>query len=545
MIQQVVSENNAYTSSFKDFKQPQNGYYLNTPSIENSKDKKSHKLGVTLAASALLLGFGTLAILRGGANKGLAKLLSKWKLSLEKKLSNGTKFEDLYRFILNRTNDFLNKSESINNFTTLKDVLFQKFMFGKNGERKFTRKIHEGITAFFDKISRKTVTGYYNKAQTKFSNLTEYFSALNEKIRLQNPNDVRIQIKLDDISKRMAHINENLEKGFGTNARNTRYQQIQRDCEGLFEFFWDASFRDIRNFKSKNMWQSFIAEDYLIPAKMRMSNNTDILRQAITHDIDDNYKATIKAIFNIQKFVNPADTSTNDILRKLRAKLDAYRLLSGDDEIIRRNKLNNEIIEELQKLSLSFNARASKYNYNSETVKSILDYVNSVENIISKSSKGELQEILTAYKSILPRKEYLKLKSKVNSAIKSLDKAIDIETNQYFDKARDLRLGSAPTDVLSILITGGAVGYYLNKSENKDEKCSVAIKYGIPAIGAIATSLYCTARLVAGGKAILFGLISGWLMNKAGEIVDDARKKYSLDISLINKAKAKSQPDKV
>ena len=257
------------------------------------------------------------------------------------------------------------------------------------------------------------------------------------------------------------------------------------------------------------------------------------------------YKATIKAIFNIQKFVNPADTSTNDILRKLRAKLDAYRLLSGDDEIIRRNKLNNEIIEELQKLSLSFNARASKYNYNSETVKSILDYVNSVENIISKSSKGELQEILTAYKSILPRKEYLKLKSKVNSAIKSLDKAIDIETNQYFDKARDLRLGSAPTDVLSILITGGAVGYYLNKSENKDEKCSVAIKYGIPAIGAIATSLYCTARLVAGGKAILFGLISGWLMNKAGEIVDDARKKYSLDISLINKAKAKSQPDKV
>ena len=221
MIQQVVSENNAYTSSFKDFKQPQNGYYLNTPSIENSKDKKSHKLGVTLAASALLLGFGTLAILRGGANKGLAKLLSKWKLSLEKKLSNGTKFEDLYRFILNRTNDFLNKSESINNFTTLKDVLFQKFMFGKNGERKFTRKIHEGITAFFDKISRKTVTGYYNKAQTKFSNLTEYFSALNEKIRLQNPNDVRIQIKLDDISKRMAHINENLEKGFGTNARKT------------------------------------------------------------------------------------------------------------------------------------------------------------------------------------------------------------------------------------------------------------------------------------------------------------------------------------
>ena len=152
---------------------------------------------------------------------------------------------------------------------------------------------------------------------------------------------------------------------------------------------------------------------------------------------------------------------------------------------------------------------------------------------------------MTAYKEILPRKEYLKLKSRVNSAVRSLDKSIDIETNQYFDKARDLRLGSAPTDVLSILMTGGAVGYYLNKSDNKDEKCSVAIKYGIPAIGAIATSLYCTARLVSGGKAMFFGLISGWLMNKAGVLVDDARKKYSIDVSLINKSKQKSQPETV
>ena len=96
----------------------------------------------------------------------------------------------------------------------------------------------------------------------------------------------------------------------------------------------------------------------------------------------------------------------------------------------------------------------------------------------------------------------MKLKSHVNSAVKSLDKSIDIETVQYFDKARDLKLGSAPTDVLSIIFTAGAVGYYLNKAESKDDKYSVSLKYGIPAIGAIATSLYSTARLVAGGKRL-------------------------------------------
>ncbi len=545
MINQVSSLNNVPKSAFSDFSQPQNGYYISAPYIEKVNEKKSHKLGTTLAVSAIVVGFGALALLSGGANKGVAKLLNKWKIQLEKKLSKGTKFEDLYRFSLNRTNDFLSKSESVNNLTTLKDVLFQKFMWGKKGTNNFGRKIHEGITNFFDRISRKTVNSYYNKTQTKFANLTEYFSTLNEKIKLTHPNSTKVNGVLDDINKRMIRVNENLEKGFGINARNNRYNQIQRDCDGLFDFFWDASFSDIRNFKSKNMWQSFIAEDYLIPAKLKMSNEAGLLRQAITHDINDNYKATMKALSNIQKFVNPADTATNDILRNLRSKLDIYKALSGSDEILKREKLNLEIIEELQKLSQCFNAKASKYNYNSQAAKAITDYVNSVENIISKSSKGELQEILTAYKSLLPRKEYLKLKSKVQSAIKSLDKSIDIETNQYFDKARDLRLGSAPTDVLSILITGGAVGYYLNKAENKDEKYSVALKYGIPAIGAVATSLYCTARLVSGGKAMLVGLLSGWIMNKIGEAVDNTRKKYSLDISLINKTLIKSQPDKV
>ena len=94
-----------------------------------------------------------------------------------------------------------------------------------------------------------------------------------------------------------------------------------------------------------------------------------------------------------------------------------------------------------------------------------------------------------------------------------------------------MRLGSAPTDVLSIVGTVGAVGYYVNKADGKDEKISASLKYGIPAIGAIATSLYCTARLISGGKAMFFGLISGWAINKVGEAVDNVRKKYSLDVS--------------
>lgn len=545
MINQVLSVNTAQTRAFSNFSQPKNGYYINAPFNEEEKKENNHKLGKTIAISALVVGFGTLAVLSGGLNKGTAKLLNRWKLKLEQKMAKGSRFKNFYRFTAGKIDTFLAKTESINNFTTLKDVAFQRLMWGKDGSRSFTRKIHEGVTKFFDRISRKTVNSSYSNTYDKFAGLTEYFASVNEKILSRRGNDPKYANIIENINRRIATVNTNLDKGFGINARNERLKEIQKASDGLFEFFWDASLSDVRNFKSKNMWQSFIAEDYLIPAKLQLGNRAGLLRQTITHDINDNYKATIKALDNIQKFVNPSDMSTNDILNSLRNNLNKYKKLSGKEEIVQRNELNKEIITNLRKLGDNFTEMSSKYNYNSDAAKAISKYVSEVENIISKSSKGELQEILTLYKGILPRSEYLKLKAKVNSAIKSLDKSIDIEAIQYFDKARDLKLGSAPTDVLSILGAVGAVGYYLNKAESKDDKYSVSLRYGIPAIGAIATSLYCTARLVSGGKAMLFGLLSGWVMNKAGVVVDDARKKYSLDVSLHNREILKPQPDKV
>ena len=545
MVDQVLAAGNyaQQRSAFNNFKQPQNGYYINTSFLNTQEEKKEHHLGKTIAISALVVGFGTLALFSGGFNKGFAKLLDKWKLKLEQKMAKGGKFKNFYRYAIAKTDTFISKSESINNFTTLKDVACQRIMWGKNGERTFTRKIHEGITRFFERISRKTVNASYSKTNAKFAGLNEYFTSVNERILRKNSQSTEVLNAIKDINSRIRHVNSNLEKGFGINASNERLKEVNKATDGLFEFFWDASLKDIRNFKSKNMWQTFIAEDYMLPAKMKLANETGLLRQAITHDITDNYKATLKALDNIQKFVNPSDMSTNEIMNTLRNNLDKYKKLSGNQEAVQRNVLNSEISANLKKLAANFKDVSSQYNYNPEAVKSISRYVEEVENIISKSSKGELQEILTAYKKLLPRNEYLKLKSHVQSAVKSLDKSIEKETVEYVDKARDLRLGSAPTDVMSIIGAVGAVGYYLNKAENKDDRYSVSLKYGIPAIGAIATSLYCTARLVAGGKAMALGLLSGWLMNKIGTSADDARKKYTLDVSFHPRDIFKPQSD--
>ena len=539
----------AQSRAFSDFKQPQKGYYFNMPldalNSEDIKKKKEHKHGKTITLSALAVGFGTLAIFGGGLNKGATKFLNKWRVTLEQKMSKGGKYQNFYRYALGKVESFLAKTESINNFTTFKDVICQRLMWGKDGQRTFTKKIHEGITKFFNKISRSTVNSSYSSTQNKFSKLTEHFARVNEEILNKNPSNTATSNVISSLNARISSVNRNLEKGFGINARTERLKEVNRATDGLFDFFWSASLGDVKNFKSKDMWQTYIGETYMAPAKKKLAKDTRALRRIISHNITDSYKASSGMLEDIQRLANPTDLETNKILNELRQSLTKYKKLSGTDEATKRKDLCKEISQKLKNLDEKFVSSSFEQKYDENVLKSVREHIARIEDALSNNSKGELQEILTIYKSLLPRKEYLKLKAEVASAVKSLDKSIDIETVQYVDKARDLKLGAAPTDVLSILTTIGAVGYYLNKSDGKDEKISAALKYGIPAVGAIATSLLCTARLISGGKAMAFGLISGWVINKIGVLVDDARKKYALDVSFHPRDILKAQSDKV
>lgn len=429
--------NTVQRSAFKEFQQPKNGYYMPAPKEEETK-KKGHTLGITIAASALVIGFGTLALMKGIVPKNLTKHLDKWKLILEKKIEQGSRFKDFYSKALDVVNNLKDKSSSINNITSLKDVIFKRLMCGKNGKRPFTAKIHSGITAFFNKISRNTVNSSYAQTQKRFAALNDYLTTVNQRILRQNPSSSEI---IEKIEKNITTINSQYEKGFGITARNNRLQSMQKALDELFEKFWGKSFGNLKeNFRSKNMYQSFIAEEMLKPAKAQLIENTGISKKALLKHIST---------------------------------------------------------------------------------------------------------MLENYKSVLSKKEYTRLQKRIKSVMKSLDSSIENETNRYFDKARDMKLGSAPTDVLSIVTGLGAVGWYTAKAKDKDERISATLRYGIPAIGTIATSLYCSARLISGGKALGFALLSGLLINKCGAAVDNFRKKYSLDVSFKNKTLLKPQSDAV
>ena len=148
-----------------------------------------------------------------------------------------------------------------------------------------------------------------------------------------------------------------------------------------------------------------------------------------------------------------------------------------------REKVNEEILAGLKSISERLRKTSEQFDYDKSAISQVTGYIDEIENILGKSSKGEMQEILTIYKRLLPQEQYVKLRGKTNKTLNSLDKAIKTENDLFYDKLRDLKLGSGPTDVLSLVGSVGGVGLGLTTADNKDERLN-------PANGICLSALY-------------------------------------------------------
>lgn len=451
-------QNAAIRPAFSDFPVSRKSYFSLPPESEKQvKQEKNHKLGITIAASAVILGLGVLAMMRG-LPKGvtqktieLAKILENkvTKLANESKTSKAAKF---YKNALTKVQNLSQYFNSVNNATTLKDIWFGKIC-GKCG---FLNKGAKKITALFEKFSRRTVQNGYNQAQYRFNRMSETFGTYDELIA-RNPNK-QITINgvtkaaqewLKDISGKRTVMLNNFNLNFGKNALQHRYTSVKEAMTDLDEavlYFinggskdakvWKLNFKDVKN---KEIW--------------------------------------------------------NRRIEYLKQKLSQKELY---DTFIPQTLLEHDKIN-------------------------LKNTVNGYKNIITgcPDKKGQLEEIMEIYKYLLEPKEFGKLKTCSDKAVKQLDKAVSLETDKFFDKLRDITLGSAPTDVLSMVTGLGAVGIGLTKTDNKQDRVSILLKYGIPALGTIATSLCLGAALVSGGSAFLLSLLSGLIINKIGTAADN------------------------
>ncbi len=544
-INQVSQNSINAKNPFAEFGSKPNGYYFVTPQNQpdtftpkTQKEKKKMSFGAKIALSALSAGATVLLLMKGlpkGAYKKLDQLSEKLQTKFlnEKAKGNLNKLSEFYSFSLNKLSSFLGKSKAINNFVSIKDITFEKIM----SKNKYTQKIHRKITEVYESIGRRTVNKTFDKTKTNIFALFQKFEDADDILLSKRANEVleingvkkTVQEWIDeDIELLKKSISRTWNTNFGKSRREARFKQIQSAVKNLSDEVWEETGGHWRNTTKRELYETFIAEEKLADKKTALIKAAKQARSQITRDVNDNYKDVTNILDNITTSINLKDAKSRAIIQEIRNILSDYKKLSGISEIEQRPIINQKIIQKVNDLLEQVNSTKATFKYNSKVLNRINSNTKDITQIVNSDKKGDMQEILTIYKHIFGKdsQEYLQLKSAVRATSDKIDSAILMETDQFFDMMRDLRLGSAPTDILTILAAIGGIGIGLSKSENKDEKYSVLLQAGIPAIGAIATSLYFSASLVSGGKSMLYGALSGLLISKAGQKLDESRKKY-------------------
>lgn len=538
MVVNQVSSNNFNTTSyqkFSEFKQPKNGYFIQPEAVlgQNPDDKiDKKKLWLKIGLGVLLAGLTSFGAIKA-MPKSMVKKFDKFKLFLEKKIENeatNSKTAIFYRTLLNTSLKAGEKFQGINNIVSFKDIWFKRQITDRV---PILDKTCNTITKWFDNISRFTVKTYYKSTGKKFKNLNEFLSNVERELLLKDKGQyvtvngqtktVAEWVKILGIKRQ--NVGENIAENFSMSKVKERRKTIVDIMKDLEDKVWGASFGDKRNFLKKDTYFTFVADKFLAVDKANLGQSIHKLRSAISYNTHDKIKAVKELVLLNKRMLNPKDTVSEKLYRELNKQLS--ELLNCDRNSLQYAKLQEEILSNLEVFKNSIVMAKDVYKYDDKIIGAVSEHNRIIKEILSSSQRGTLDEMLDIYKQLLPEKDYRKLKKEVRESVKSLDTSIRIESVEYFDKLRDLKLGSAPTDILSILLGFGSLGVGLASTNDKDTQASIALKYGIPAIGGMLTSMVVTSMLVSGLKSHFVGLVSGLLLNKLGTAADKYRREYN------------------
>ena len=513
---------------------PKENKDINDIDKSNNKSKKKKLLfGSTVASTILTAGIIGMILAKGmhGGN------FSNWarKLSRDIKSSNSMNSKNYAQktkfYCKKGAKKAVDTLESASNFTPIKDWIFDKIC----KTNKITKKFCEKTTAFFKKIVDKTLGKKYNKAEIMlkdFSSILKEYKINDLKMLDAETRARKIKIKnvtktLDEWIALLENQTQNLEttfdKSFSLGARIKRDKfrsSLLKDLPAKIE---QRFFKNKGIFK-KSSYKKYATADLTKEAQDTLSKQIISARKSLTNNIDtisEGIKNDINALLDV---IKPDDATSMEKIKLLKQKLEIFRKCSGKNEAKIRQNISNEINKTLTDLI----SNVSKNEYSSDEMKIITDTVKEITNSVlhaNENSKGALEEIMTILKGLnnckiisdKNFKEYSKMSKKIT---KRLRKATDLEMGQYFLKQAELKVGSAPTDVMSVLFPIGAGAYAISKADSKEERVSTTLTTCIPLVGTFATFVYGTTKMFSGAKNLMFSLISGAILGLIGDSAD-------------------------
>ena len=494
-------------------------------------------------AKWVIAGVGAIGLSAIFFASGLRKNVYKFTQNIRSKLAKKVKPKDnhkgvrgIYETMLNGSNKLIERADAVNNWHSLKIIGAKKAMFAfsdttpKSGMAKFLRNTYDKITQFFTKISRKTVIKSYAKTDKKMEKALKRAidsknkipaSQLNEHVTINGITKTK-QEWLDDTTKLQQQIQNIYNKNFSTVASDSRYSQMLADMADLDVRFWDASYnyKNIKN-NAKGMTESFVAQKLMANKKAELLSNVTSQRALISNNIADICSNINLSVKDIDLLINIKDIDTISSSAHLKSTLNKYIKATRKGERINRDEVINAVNADINLILQGIKSKPEMYS--NDVIKKIETKLLLSQDILKNSKDGTVQEMMNIYKSILPEKEYRKLQKSMTKYTKSLSNSINTECSSFFDKLRDFSMGAAPFEVLDLLVGFAPLAYFMARAKDKDKRISIGLKYGVPTVASIATSMYCTAGLLSGGKALAFGLAVGFITNRICNHIDKIR----------------------
>ena len=505
-----------------DKKTSANPYWILTRTVNDEfipkkyrKSKLARRIGEGIVAAGVIAAGAVFIVLNGGP-KALAKYAQKLSNYLDKNIQKAklqNEKASVLQIILRKAADITgSRFEAANNFNTIKDYSLKQLLFNKDGiPKNFAGKAHAKITNTFEKIAQRTVLNSYKNTAAKFE---EIKPAVKEAVNSVGIRGLADKVEIDGVAKTkkewledVSHQNIELYKMFNIdfgkiptakrfyNFKNSALQSLKNYFETK-GFFW---------FLSKDTLNTFAAQSAVEIERQSHRQNLTAIRNKISYSYSDLEKYAADKILKITHAIN--NKEDEKLINIISIEKD-FKILGRTKSAQDAERIRLQLVEKLEKLRLEMPNET-----NTE--------IENLQSMLINFKEGKIQNILKIYKQILSPEQYSKLEKTYNNSVKSLDKSVALETEDYTGKIRDLLLGSAPTDIISIIAGFVTLGWFLAKSDDNNRRISVSLKYGIPALTTIGTVTYANTRLFAGTKSLGLAAITGLVTGKICGYLND------------------------
>lgn len=269
------------------------------------------------------------------------------------------------------------------------------------------------------------------------------------------------------------------------------------------------------------------------------------------HTVKNSYKSANERMDNLESLIRDYSEklpfnekqAIREKLEYIRQKRSYFSNEQIDERLNEQERLMGNLNQDMRKFWKNYKRGfANKYINNAEHFDKNLSFwaqdimklererlsnegTNVVDNLVGnkKDLKGEYRDLIDLMSDSLSRDEKILIEKNLAKTEKSLRYANTRECCDYFDKKRDLILGSAPTDIVSSLILLAISGIALAKSDDKDKRISRLITGIIPTVAGLGTNIVLTSMLYSGTKGMVYGILAGGILSLIGSRIDKFR----------------------